>query len=133
MNDRFRRALSGLVNDDTDDPNQGLVRGPTPDQFDGALHSIQEDSLPPDQLPGRRHREDAGRAYPSIAATLRSQTDRRAAALEPGGELTREPERGRMIEERIGVDVALTPDDLAMIVCVYSIFPQVPGTKECQC
>ena len=43
MNYRFRRALLGFVNGDTNDPNQGLVRGLTPDQFDSALHSIEED------------------------------------------------------------------------------------------
>jgi len=43
MNYRFRRALLGFVNGDTNDPNQGFVRGLNADQFDGALHSIQED------------------------------------------------------------------------------------------
>jgi glycosidase len=47
MNYRFRRALLGFVNGDTNDPNQGFVRGLDADQFDGALHSIREDYPPP--------------------------------------------------------------------------------------
>ncbi len=47
MNYRFRRALLGFVNGDTDDPNQGFVRGLNPDQFDSILQSIKEDYPPP--------------------------------------------------------------------------------------
>jgi glycosidase len=43
MNYRFRRALLGFINGDTNDPNQGFITGLNPDQFDAALHSIQED------------------------------------------------------------------------------------------
>jgi glycosidase len=43
MNYRFRRALVGFVNGNTNDPNQGYVRGLNADQFDSVLHSIQED------------------------------------------------------------------------------------------
>ena len=43
MNYRFRRALLGFINGDTSDPNQGFVPGLNVDQFDNALHSIQED------------------------------------------------------------------------------------------
>src|SRR4030042_3141447 len=43
VNARFRRALLGFINGDTSDPNQGFVPGLNVDQFDNALHSIQED------------------------------------------------------------------------------------------
>jgi len=43
MNYRFRRALIGFVNGATNDPNQGAIAGLNPDQFDAALHSIEED------------------------------------------------------------------------------------------
>jgi hypothetical protein len=47
MNYRFRRAMLGFVNGDTDDPNQGYIRGLNPDQFDSILQSIREDYPPP--------------------------------------------------------------------------------------
>ena len=47
MNYRFRRALLGFLNGETNDPNQGLVRGLNPDQFDSILQSIKEDYPPP--------------------------------------------------------------------------------------
>jgi glycosidase/fibronectin type 3 domain-containing protein len=47
MNYRFRRALLGFVNGDTNDPNQGFVRGLNPDQFNSVLQSIKEDYPPP--------------------------------------------------------------------------------------
>ncbi|MBN2503463.1 MAG: hypothetical protein JXB38_21990 [Anaerolineales bacterium] len=43
MNYRFRRALIGFVNGDTNDPNQGFIQGLTPDQFNSVLQSIKED------------------------------------------------------------------------------------------
>jgi hypothetical protein len=43
MNYRFRRALIGFVNGDTNDPNQGFIRGLNPDQFNNTLQSIKED------------------------------------------------------------------------------------------
>jgi glycosidase len=43
MNYRFRRALIGFVNGDTNDPNQGFVQGLNPDQFNSVLQSIKED------------------------------------------------------------------------------------------
>jgi glycosidase len=43
MNYRFRRALLGFINGDTNDPNQGFVRGLSAGQFNGALLSIRED------------------------------------------------------------------------------------------
>jgi glycosidase/fibronectin type 3 domain-containing protein len=43
MNYRFRRALIGFINGDTNDPNQGYIRGLNPDQFDSILQSIKED------------------------------------------------------------------------------------------
>jgi glycosidase len=47
MNYRFRRALIGFVNGDTNDPNQGFIRGLNPDQFNSILLSIKEDYPPP--------------------------------------------------------------------------------------
>ena len=47
MNYRFRRALIGFVNGDTNDPNQGFIQGLNPDQFDSILQSIKEDYPPP--------------------------------------------------------------------------------------
>jgi glycosidase len=47
MNYRFRRALIGFVNGDTNDPNQGSIRGLNPDQFNNVLQSIKEDYPPP--------------------------------------------------------------------------------------
>ncbi|MDY7041317.1 MAG: alpha-amylase family glycosyl hydrolase [Chloroflexota bacterium] len=47
MNYRFRRALIGFVNGDTQDPNQGFIRGLNPDQFNSVLQSIKEDYPPP--------------------------------------------------------------------------------------
>jgi fibronectin type 3 domain-containing protein len=47
MNYRFRRALIGFVNGDTNDPNQGFIRGLDPDQFNSVLQSIKEDYPPP--------------------------------------------------------------------------------------
>lgn len=47
MNYRFRRALIGFVNGDTNDPNQGFIQGLNPDEFNSILHSIQEDYPPP--------------------------------------------------------------------------------------
>jgi glycosidase len=47
MNYRFRRALLGFLNGDTNDPNQGFVRGLNPDQFNSVLQSIKEDYPPP--------------------------------------------------------------------------------------
>ncbi|MBN1640470.1 MAG: alpha-amylase [Anaerolineae bacterium] len=46
MNYRFRRALIGFVNGDTQDPNQGYIRGLSPTQFDSVLHGIEEDYPP---------------------------------------------------------------------------------------
>ncbi len=46
MNYRFRRALIGFVNGDTND-HQGFIQGLNPDQFNSALQSIQEDYPPP--------------------------------------------------------------------------------------
>jgi glycosidase len=43
MNYRFRRALIGFVNGETNDPNQGYVRDLNPDQFNSILQSIKED------------------------------------------------------------------------------------------
>jgi len=43
MNYRFRRALIGFVNGDTNDPNQGFIQGLNPDQFNSILQSIKED------------------------------------------------------------------------------------------
>jgi glycosidase len=43
MNYRFRRALIGFVNGDTNDPNQGFIQGLNPDQFNSMLQSIKED------------------------------------------------------------------------------------------
>jgi glycosidase len=47
MNYRFRRALIGFINGDTNDPNQGFIRGLDPDQFNSVLQSIKEDYPPP--------------------------------------------------------------------------------------
>jgi glycosidase len=47
MNYRFRRALLGFVNGETNDPNQGTIQALNPDQFDSALQSIAEDYPPP--------------------------------------------------------------------------------------
>jgi hypothetical protein len=47
MNYRFRRALIGFVNGDTNDPNQGFIRDLDPDQFNSVLQSIKEDYPPP--------------------------------------------------------------------------------------
>jgi len=43
MNYRFRRALIGFINGDTNDPNQGFIRGLNADQFNSVLQSIKED------------------------------------------------------------------------------------------
>jgi glycosidase len=43
MNYRFRRALIGFVNGETDDPNQGFIDDLNPDQFNSLLQSIKED------------------------------------------------------------------------------------------
>jgi glycosidase len=47
MNYRFRRALLGFLNGDTNDPNQGFIRGLNPDQFNSVLQSVKEDYPPP--------------------------------------------------------------------------------------
>jgi glycosidase len=47
MNYRFRRAIIGFVNGDTNDPNQGFIRDLNPDQFNSVLQSIKEDYPPP--------------------------------------------------------------------------------------
>jgi glycosidase len=47
MNYRFRRALVGFVNGDTNDANQGFIPDLPPDAFDRTLQSIQEDYPPP--------------------------------------------------------------------------------------
>ncbi|MBN2044328.1 MAG: hypothetical protein JW757_04840 [Anaerolineales bacterium] len=43
MNYRFRRALLGFLNGDSNDPNQGAIRGLSPDEFNNILQSIKED------------------------------------------------------------------------------------------
>ena len=43
MNYRFRRALIGFVNGDTNDPNQGFIQDLNPDQFNSVMQSIKED------------------------------------------------------------------------------------------
>ncbi|MEJ2709507.1 MAG: alpha-amylase family glycosyl hydrolase [Anaerolineales bacterium] len=47
MNYRFRRAMLGFLNGDSNDPNQGAIRGLDPEQFDSVLQSIREDYPPP--------------------------------------------------------------------------------------
>jgi glycosidase len=47
MNYRFRRALLGFLNGDTNDPNQGFIQGLNPDQFNSVLQSVKEDYPPP--------------------------------------------------------------------------------------
>jgi glycosidase len=47
MNYRFRRAMLGFLSGDSNDPNQGFIRGLNPEQFDNALQSIKEDYPPP--------------------------------------------------------------------------------------
>ncbi len=47
VNYRFRRAVIGFINGDTNDPNQGYVQGLNPEQFDSVLQSIKEDYPPP--------------------------------------------------------------------------------------
>jgi glycosidase len=88
MNYRFRRAMLGFLNGDSNDPNQGAIRGLDPEQFDSVLQSIREDYPPPAYAAAMNlvGSHDTQRILWALTPGLRNREDREfnSANLETG-------------------------------------------------
>ncbi|NIV32157.1 MAG: alpha-amylase, partial [Anaerolineae bacterium] len=106
MNYRFRRAMIGFINGDTNDPNQGFVRGLNPDQFNSILQSIKEDYPPP--------------AYETAMNLVGTHdTQRILWALTPG-------ERNREDKEFNDENLAIGKEKLKLLAIMQMTMPGAP-------